>query len=77
MDNKMVDITLHVDESLSNDELEHLRDALLARNGVLAADFQEKTPHLIVVEYNPDIVNSSDLLKTVLDRGTHAELVGL
>ena len=73
----MVDVTIHIDESLAHDKIENIRDSLLARNGVAAASFHDKTPHLIVVEYDPQAINSSSLLSTVTSQGYHAELVGL
>lgn len=77
MDNKMVDVTLHIDETTSHDEREELRDEILKLNGVLAAASHDNRPHLMVIEYSPDEVSSSEFLNVVKNRGLHAELVGL
>ena len=77
MGNKMVDVTLHLDENLSNIDREELRDHILQRNGVAAAAYHDEKPHLIVVEYDPDVINSSEFVKIASDRGIHAELIGL
>ena len=77
MDIKMTDVTLHIDENTNKDERESLRDSLLVLNGVMAADYHDVKPHLMIVEYNPDIINSSDFLTTVKSKGLHAELIGL
>lgn len=77
MGTKMTDITLHIDENTSHDEREHFRDSLLNMKGVMAAASQDKTPHLIVVEYDPDTINSNEFLAAANQNGLHAELVGL
>jgi len=77
MSDKMVDVMLHIDETLKQDELESVRDDILKLNGVLSAGYHNDKPHLMIIEYNPDDINSSDFLETVKNKGIHAELVGL
>ena len=77
MGTKMTDVTLHIDENTSHDEREHFRDSLLNLNGVMAAASQDAQPHLMVVEYDPDTINSSEFLEAASKSGLHAELVGL
>jgi hypothetical protein len=77
MTDKMVDVTLHLDENISHGDRESFRDSLLSTNGVMAAACNDERPHLVTVEYNPEIINSSEFVKAAQDRGLHAELVGL
>ena len=77
MTDKMVDVILHLDENTTHGDRENIRDSLLDLDGVYAAACHDEKPHLVVIEYNPDIINSSELLKVTQDRGLHAELVGL
>ena len=77
MDTKMTDVLLHIDENTSHDKREALRDSLLGLNGVMTADYQDTKPHLVVVGYDPDAINSSELLGAATSNGLHAELVGL
>ena len=77
MKDTMVDVTLHLDELISHADRETIRDSLLNMNGVMAADCHDERPHLVIIVYNPDIINSSEFLKAAQDRGLHAELVGL
>ena len=77
MSSNMADITLHIDENTSHDDREGLRDTLLAMDGVMAAAYHDDKPHLMIVEYDPDVINSAAFLKAVSNRGLHAELVGL
>ena len=74
---KMVDVTLHLDEDVSNEDREKFRDSLLGLNGVMAAASPDERPHLVTIEYNPDEINSSEFLKTAQGRGLHAELIGM
>ena len=77
MDTKMVDITLHIDENTTHDKRESLRESLLNLNGVMTADSLDRKPHFIVVGYDPDAINSSELLAATNRNGLHAELIGL
>ena len=76
MDTKLAEVTLHIDEDTSHDERESFRDALLAMDGVLAAAYHDERPHLILIEYNPDVINSIEFVNTAKKHGQHAELIG-
>ena len=76
MDIKISDVTLHIDESISHEEREKFRDVLLKMDGVMAADSNDKTPHLMLIEYNPDIIEAVEFVHSAKRRGMHAELVG-
>ncbi|MDH5233171.1 MAG: ATP-binding protein [Gammaproteobacteria bacterium] len=73
----MVDVTLHIDQNSSASERDGLREQLLEQDGVLAADFGSNTPHLVIIEYDPDKINSSAFVELAKNNGLHAELVGL
>ena len=77
MDISLVDITLHVDENLSTEQKETLEVSLRALDGVISVHNSEKTPHLTIVQYNPDKIDSKGILKRVTDQGAHAELIGM
>jgi len=77
MNPKMVDITLHINEQTSRADRDSIRDRILAQDGVMAADFHDDKPHLLIVEYNPDVVSSAKFLEIVEEFDMHAELVGL
>lgn len=77
MDITLVDIVLHVDENLSAEQKETLEESLRALDGVVSVHNSEKTPHLTIVQYNPDQMDSKRILKRVTDQGAHAELIGL
>lgn len=73
----MVDIMLHIDETLSHKELEKVRDSILGMTGVMAASFHDEKPHLMIIEYDPEQTTSMKLLEKAKSKGIHAELVGL
>ncbi len=73
----LADVTLHVDESLDSKGLNELENAFRQREGVISVHVDEKRPHLFVLEYNPQLVNSKDLVKIPEYQGLHAELIGL
>jgi hypothetical protein len=77
MSDKMVDITLHIDEATSHEQRESLCDSLRALDGVVAAAAHDEKPHLLVVEYDPDRIKSSEFVTVAKTNGLHAELIGL
>jgi len=77
MDISLVDITVHIDENLSPEQRITVEDSLRALDGVVSVHNSSKTPHLTVVEYNPEEMNSRRILKRITDQGAHAELIGL
>ena len=77
MDINLVDITLHIDENLSAEQRGTIEESLRALDGVVSVSNSDKTPHLAIVEYNPDKMDSQKILKRVTDQGVHAELIGM
>jgi hypothetical protein len=77
MGTKWAEVTLHIDEETTHDERESLRDHLLSRNGVYTASCRDEKPHLMLIEYDPGIINSREFLSEASTRGLHAELIGL
>lgn len=76
MDIKITDIMMHIDEDLNKAQRDELESFVREQDGVVALGYHDEKPHLMLIEYNPDKVSSSDLLSRVQDRGLHAELVG-
>jgi len=72
-----VDVTIHIDEQVAAEEREGIQKKLRSLDGVMAAASHDHTPHLMIVEYNPDLIDSRKILDTVTDTGVHAELVGM
>jgi hypothetical protein len=77
MEPKMVDVMIHIDPDTTHEERDNLRDLILNNNGVDAAAYHDDKPHLMIVEYDPDVISSQKLLEVVIQQGCHAELVGL
>lgn len=77
METKMVDIMLHINETTSHNDREALRNRLLEQKGVLAADYHDDKPHLMVIEYNPDVVEATTFVNIAKAKGLHTSLVGL
>jgi cell division protein FtsX len=77
MDIKLVDVTVHIDETLPKEKREEIEGKLRGIDGVVSVSIHDEKPHLMVVEYNPDRTHSHAILDTVTETGVHAELVGL
>ena len=77
MDIQLADVTIHIDKNLSSEQRGTIEESLRALDGVVSIHNPDKTPHLTLVEYDPDIITSRKILERVTDQGAHAELVGL
>jgi hypothetical protein len=77
MDIDLADVTIHIDETLDEDGKAKLEDALRNREGVVSVRINPDHPHLVLVEYNPKIIKSRDLVDIPRFQGLHGELVGL
>jgi hypothetical protein len=71
------DVTIHVDETIDHDRRAAIAESVRKRKGVVDVLRHDKKPHLMIVQYDPDEVNSAALLAIVRQSGVHAELVGL
>jgi len=76
MATRLAEVTLHIDEDTSHEERENYRDTLLAMDGVIAAAYHDEKPHLMLIEYDPDVINSIDFVNAAKKRGLHTELIG-
>ena len=77
MNIQLADVTLHIDKNLSSEQRGTIEESLRALDGVVSIHNPDKTPHLTLVEYDPDVITSRKILDRVTDQGAHAELVGL
>ncbi len=69
-------VVVHIDEDLDRDNLDKLSQTVGSLNGVYSADVQERHPHLMIVDYDPNQTKSLDVLCGVNNSGVHAQLVG-
>jgi len=76
MSEHIADVVLHIDEHLSSDEIHSMEKELSQTDGVYSACVHERTPHLMVVDYDPMQTHSTFLLQNVQNHGLHAELIG-
>jgi hypothetical protein len=73
-----VDILIHVHPELSPETRATLEKEVMASDGVIAADFDHhKHPHALTVLYNPDKIQSKQILEVVKQCDPAATMVGL
>jgi hypothetical protein len=77
MDIDLADVTIHIDQTLDEDGQAKLEEAFRNRIGVVSVRINPDRPHLVVIEYNPKMINSRDLVDIPRFQGLHGELVGL
>ena len=67
---------VHINESLSADQIHDIERELSGVRGVVSACAHEKTPHLLVVDYDPRALQAHQLVQHFERNGLHAALVG-
>ena len=73
-----VDVLIHVHPELSPEARTKLELDVMANTGVIAANFDHhKHPHALTVLYNPDAVQSKQILDTVKLVDPSASMIGL
>ena len=72
----MTDVTIHIDETLGHEQREKIRDELLSRDGIMAVASQDETPHLLIIEYDPDKTDPMSILEIFRKHQIHAERLG-
>lgn len=73
----IVDVVVHIDETLDRQRRSRIEDNLRAMDGVVSIRNPDDRPHLILIAYNPDKTSSAAILRTVTNEGLHAELIGM
>ena len=58
------------------EQREAIRDELLAHDGIMAAASQDETPHLLIIEYDPDKIDPISILEVFKKNNIHAERLG-
>lgn len=69
-------VIVHIDETLTDEEIQNVEREISAGDGVQAACMHVRTRHLMVVDYDAERIKSIQLLGQVKSQGLHAELIG-
>lgn len=77
MTQRIVDITVHIDEELDDAAQQRLGERLQAEEGIVRARYLAAKPHLMVLDYDAERLDAAALLAAVQRQGVHAELLGL
>jgi len=67
---------MHIQNNLSYDTRRQVEHDVLHHEGVTSANFNESRPHLMVVEYDPQLINSFEIMKEVNSSALHAARIG-
>ena len=73
---RKIEVVVHVDDALSDDQRTELVGHLKGCEGVEDARFTPGRNHLMLIDYDRDQLHSKDVLGYVRETHTAAELVG-
>jgi len=71
-----VEIVIHVDDVLGEEQQAELIDDLRKHGGVAEAHFTPGRAHLLVIDYDSDELSARDVLEQVRREHLRAELIG-
>ena len=71
-----LDIVVHVDELLDEQNRLRVEHAVKKATGVERAHFNSERHHLLVIGYDPALTSSAKILKLVKQQQLHAQLIG-
>ncbi|MGB5258984.1 MAG: ATP-binding protein [Gammaproteobacteria bacterium] len=74
--NTKLDIIVHVDEALDEQNRQRIEHAMLKVTGIQRARFNNKRQHLLIIGYDPALTSSSKILKLVKQQRLSAQLIG-
>jgi len=69
-------VVIHVDEELTAEQIHEVEKQLSRVQGVESACVHVRTPHLLVVDYDPRSIHSGQLLQEVKNNNLRAQLIG-
>lgn len=69
----MSDLALHITAHGNCSDLERLRDALLDLNGVSAAVCRDEKPHLVIINFDPDLVAAEKFFEIAQNQGFQSQ----
>jgi len=72
-----VEVVIHVDEALNEESRAQLIENLQRHDGVGKACFTDGRKHLILINYDPDKLQTIDVLGFVKQERVNAELIGI
>jgi hypothetical protein len=72
----IVEIIVHINENLREQQRADLIIALEGDDGITAAEFCPLRYHLILVRYDRDLYSSQDVLERVTSKNVSARLIG-
>jgi hypothetical protein len=75
---KIVDVLVYVHPELATADRTRLEREVAGSVGVISANFDKhKHPHALTIQYNPDAVQSTQLLEVVRKHDSSATMAGL
>ena len=71
-----VEVVVHINEDLGEEQRQNLVSALENADGILKAEFCPLRYHLVVAQYDRTLVSSQDVLKSFNSLNVNARLIG-
>ncbi|WP_455211953.1 hypothetical protein [Kaarinaea lacus] len=77
MNQRKSNVVVYVGKSLSETSREQIERFIRQQEGVFGARTNDRTRHLMLVDYDPNVVSATGLLRGIHNQGVDARLIGL
>lgn len=77
MGTDIVDVTVHIDETLDHARLAAVAERVRQGSGIASAVFHDTRPHFLLVRYDPAQTDVTAVHRLVTEQGVNAEMIGL
>lgn len=77
MKQRKANVVVYVGKSLTEQSREHIERFIRQQDGVFGTRSSDRTRHLMLVDYDPEVVSASGLLQGIHRQGVDARLIGL
>ncbi len=69
-------VVVHIDENLTDEQIQKIEKQLSSVDGVMSSCVNVRTPHLFVIDYDPKLTHTGQLLQEVKNKHLSAQLIG-
>ncbi|KPJ87853.1 MAG: hypothetical protein AMJ53_17575 [Gammaproteobacteria bacterium SG8_11] len=77
MNQRKVNVVVYIGKSLSEQNRDQIEGFIRQQDGVYGTRSNDRTRHLVLVDYDPKVVSATGILQGIHRQGVDARLIGL
>ena len=77
MSQRKANVVVYVDKSVTKQNRDQIEQFICQQDGVYGTRSNDRTRHLVLVDYDPGVLSATSLLQGIHSQGVDARLIGL